>query len=363
MIETLTISILPPMYFFSHIYYTDILSITTILLTFLYATKQHYNVSAFFGALSVLMRQTNIVWIGMIFASKVLNKIVIGTMPKINPTKNKKKYDNYTILDILKVVIYHLKKFDLILNQIKSIFIDFTGYLIVLGAFIVFLLINGSIVVGDKNAHEASLHLPQVFVVCLLFQLENLINFFLFFQLMYFSLFFILFSPGILLTNFKGIFKLLTKNYYFFIGLAIVMAVVIKFNTIVHPYLLADNRHYIFYLWNRFYGKYSFARYIVIPVYIIGFAGIWKILENKSTGFIIFFILSVFMTNALQQLIELRYFIIPYLILRLNSNKIKLKYLVLELILYILINAGTFYIFFTKEIIWSDYKDFQRLIW
>lgn len=180
---------------------------------------------------------------------------------------------------------------------------------------------------------------------------------------MYFSLFFILFSPGILLTNFKGIFKLLTKNYYFFIGLAIVMAVVIKFNTLVHPYLLADNRHYIFYLWNRFYGKYSMARYIMIPVYIIGFAAIWKILENKSTGFIIFFILSVFMTNALQQLIELRYFIIPYLILRLNSNKIKLKYLVLELILYILINAGTFYIFFTKEIIWSDYKDFQRLIW
>lgn len=162
MIETLTISILPPMYFFSHIYYTDILSITTILLTFLYATKQKYNLSAFFGALSVLMRQTNIVWIGMIFGSKVLNKIVIGTLPKINSTKNKKKSDNYTILDIAKVVIYHLKKFDLILNQIKSIFIDFAGYLIVLGAFIVFLLINGSIVVGDKSAHEASLHLPQV---------------------------------------------------------------------------------------------------------------------------------------------------------------------------------------------------------
>lgn len=162
MIETLTISILPPMYFFSHIYYTDILSITTILLTFLYATKQRYNLSAFFGALSVLMRQTNIVWIGLIFGTKVLNKIVIGTLPKVNPTKNKKKYDNYTILDILKVVIYHLKKIDLILNQIKSIFIDFTGYIIVLGAFIVFLLINGSIVVGDKSAHEASLHLPQV---------------------------------------------------------------------------------------------------------------------------------------------------------------------------------------------------------
>lgn len=167
-IETLTISILPPMYFFSHLYYTDILSITTILLTFLYANKQRYNLSAFFGALSVLMRQTNIVWIGMILGSKVLNKIVIGTMPKINPTKSKKKYDNYTILDILKVIIYHLKRFDLILNQIKTILIDFTGYIIVLAVFIVFLLINGSIVVGDKSAHEASLHLPQVFIENLL---------------------------------------------------------------------------------------------------------------------------------------------------------------------------------------------------
>lgn len=36
------------------------------------------------------------------------------------------------------------------------------GYLYILFGFVIFLAINGSIVLGDKSQHEAVLHLPQV---------------------------------------------------------------------------------------------------------------------------------------------------------------------------------------------------------
>lgn len=35
-------------------------------------------------------------------------------------------------------------------------------YIVIILPFVAFVFINGSIVVGDKSAHEASLHLPQV---------------------------------------------------------------------------------------------------------------------------------------------------------------------------------------------------------
>lgn len=46
-------------------------------------------------------------------------------------------------------------------NKIHILFLTL-GYILVIALFAVFVIINGSIVVGDKSAHEAALHLPQV---------------------------------------------------------------------------------------------------------------------------------------------------------------------------------------------------------
>lgn len=66
---------------------------------------------------------------------------------------------------------------------------------------------------------------------------------------------------------------------------------------------------------------------------------------------------------ALQQLIEFRYFIIPFVVLRLNASVVKSRWLIVELIIYLLINGVVFYLFATKEIHWNDYEHVQRLIW
>lgn len=57
---------------------------------------------------------------------------------------------------------FYLKRFYLIPKQFKLLAFYLFGYVSVILAFIGFVLWNGSIVVGDKSAHEAALHLPQV---------------------------------------------------------------------------------------------------------------------------------------------------------------------------------------------------------
>lgn len=60
------------------------------------------------------------------------------------------------------VVGFYCKRFYLIPKQIKLLAFYLIGYIAVILLFILFVLINGSIVIGDKSAHEASVHIPQV---------------------------------------------------------------------------------------------------------------------------------------------------------------------------------------------------------
>lgn len=84
------------------------------------------------------------------------------------------------------------------------------------------------------------------------------------FKFFYFSLFFITFSPSQIF-KYAGItLNILFKNWLVTLLLVILFIIVIYANTIVHPYLLADNRHYIFYIWNRFYGRYTMFKYIMV---------------------------------------------------------------------------------------------------
>lgn len=139
--------------------------------------------------------------------------------------------------------------------------------------------------------------------------------------------------------------------------------IVIYANTIVHPYLLADNRHYLFYIWNKFYGRYWWFRYSMVPLYLISVVVLYQCISNRSAGFQILYTLCTIVSIALQQLIEIRYFIMPFMIARLFSSSVKFKFLIIELILYLVINSITLYLFATKEIYWKNYDFVQRIIW
>lgn len=142
-----------------------------------------------------------------------------------------------------------------------------------------------------------------------------------------------------------------------------ISAIAIAYNTIAHPYLLADNRHYVFYMWNRFYGRFWWARYAMIPAYTIGALVLHKAMSMRTAGFQLVFAVCATAALALQQLIELRYFIMPFLYVRLLATPPSSKWLLLELIFYVAVNGAAFYLFATKEIRWHDNDAVQRLIW
>lgn len=51
------------------------------------------------------------------------------------------------------------------------------------------------------------------------------------------------------------------------IGFVLFCAAVVRFNTIVHPFTQADNRHFTFYVF-RYLLKYRAVKYLAIPIYI-----------------------------------------------------------------------------------------------
>jgi alpha-1,2-glucosyltransferase len=50
--------------------------------------------------------------------------------------------------------------------------------------------------------------------------------------------------------------------------------------SIIHPFLLADNRHYVFYLFRWVFIPFPIAKYLVTPVYLVaGWAWLWRLSE------------------------------------------------------------------------------------
>lgn len=47
------------------------------------------------------------------------------------------------------------------------------------------------------------------------------------------------------------------------------MTALIYFNTTVHPFILADNRHYMFYIFRMFILRRPFTKYLNIPIYYL----------------------------------------------------------------------------------------------
>ncbi len=125
-----------------------------------------------------------------------------------------------------------------------------------------------------------------------------------------------------------------------------VMGLAVHFNTIVHPFTLADNRHYVFYVF-RLLLKTPLTRYAAIPIYYFcawaattaldaspslakkdGDKPPNTISNTRSTSqenasrtrasFLLVFLTSTTLSLITAPLVEPRYFILPWLIWRLH---------------------------------------------
>lgn len=231
----------------------------------------------------------------------------------------------------------------LIKNIKKKVWINLSYYVVVLIMFAIFLFLNKGIVVGDKAAHKATLHIPQLF---------------------YFSFFFCFFGWPHIFEKLDLFYNYVTKRYFQVSFWIILFMIFAYYNTIEHEYLLADNRHFTFYIWQRLYQKFDGFRYAMSVVYLCGFYVMMKRLYSlRDLSFMMFFIPATFFTLCLQRMIEVRYFLMPYLIIRLQFRNVTAFALILEFITFFVVNLMAFQTFFDREVFWDDYDAPQRILW
>ncbi|XP_025834242.1 putative Dol-P-Glc:Glc(2)Man(9)GlcNAc(2)-PP-Dol alpha-1,2-glucosyltransferase [Agrilus planipennis] len=234
------LSLLPPLLFFGNLYYTDTVSITFILLMILLFKIEYIILASVIALFSVIMRQTNIIWVAMLFAHLCLVELYTAV--------TKKKQVDLSFSDI-KLLMQQLQQRKLDVKKVpKSIWCNILSFLAVCLSFVVFIITNKGIVVGDKSAHVMTFH---------------------FVQILYFLLFCLIFTWPYFISSVLPFLYLVQQRKVFSLLIISFMGVVVLLNTEVHPYLLADNRHYTFYIWNRFYQNDVF-RYLIIPAYYFG---------------------------------------------------------------------------------------------
>ena len=215
-------------------------------------------------------------------------------------------------------------------------------YILVGVLFLVFVVVNNGLVVGDRAAHQASINTPQLF---------------------YFFGVVTAFGAPHWLTFIKPFMKSCLRNWRLLLVISAAASVIIRYNTLVHPYLLADNRHYTFYIWKRVFEYHPAGRFLMIPIYLFGAYVTYRTMVKTSFLYSCSFLVCCFLVLVPQRLLEIRYFFIPFLLVRLNIAPRSWLGLVLESIMFNILNAATLYLFVSRPFYWSDSPLIQRFMW
>ncbi|KAI2624761.1 glycosyltransferase family 59 protein [Xylaria nigripes] len=291
----INVALFPVLFFFSGLYYTDPASTLIVLLAYAnhlsrVRTKQPTFLndvySLVLGILTLGFRQTNIFWVVVyiggleaIHVIKTLNPQPVKT-PNFQTVSEQIRFYawRYSIGDIHDPPLTLTQPIDLVLC-VMSIGISAIYNLprilrrflwphgVVLAAFGGFVAWNGGVVLGDKSNHVATLHFAQLLYIWPLF--------------VFFSA--PLFIPR-LLSLAKGAYQAVTTNHeskrdrtaivslvssvVVFCGGIAIGLLIVRFNTIIHPFTLADNRHYMFYVFRYSILRAWWIRYALVPIYV-----------------------------------------------------------------------------------------------
>jgi len=221
----------------------------------------------------------------------------------------------------------------------RDILPTFVPYALTLALFSGLVVWNGGIVLGDKSNHVPSLHPPQLY---------------------YFIAFATIMGWPALISGDSG-WKILVndvrdrvfgnrRRMMVHVAVSIAMGLSIKLFTIHHPFLLSDNRHYTFYVWRRIFLLHPVIPYLFIPGYIVC-SWIWFLRVGREQTLLQTLLLPLCTLPVLlpTPLLEPRYFLIPYVLMRAQLVDVPTWGLLLEGFWYGLINCGTMYVFLYKE--------------
>ncbi|CAK8675994.1 dol-P-Glc:Glc(2)Man(9)GlcNAc(2)-PP-Dol alpha-1,2-glucosyltransferase-like [Clavelina lepadiformis] len=340
---SLTVGFFPLLYFLSFLYYTEPGSTLLVLAAYLACLHGNHKLAAGLGFLAILFRQNNIVWV--VFMGGAVAADHLETIKDIERISTSPELKDKLARFLAKLAAA-LLKYLLVIDHLRAVAILIWPYLSVICVFCLFAYLNNGIVVGDRSSHVAIFH-PA--------------------QLLYFLGFSLFFGSPVLISldKFKRFVHTFRKYPIHFGASAMLCLYVLLAYTHIHPYLLADNRHYAFYVWKYFLGR-RFLRFCFIPIYIYA---AWsmndslKLSERCTVLWKIVFVVCVSAVLVPQKLLEFRYFILPYLLFRLHIKNQSVMVLILEVTLQVVLNIATISIFLNKTFSWSDLDEPQRIMW
>ncbi|XP_047960646.1 dol-P-Glc:Glc(2)Man(9)GlcNAc(2)-PP-Dol alpha-1,2-glucosyltransferase isoform X1 [Salvia hispanica] len=384
--RAVVLSLYPLHWFFSFLYYTDVASLTAVLAMYLLVLKKKYICSSLLGAVSVLVRQTNIIWLLFVACTGVIEfaqSHLKDREEEIDKVKTAMQNDDFSDVHKGVSVISKLRKrrvnngmrnqknlavetlnpmvhssglldeiYSIVLvswNHLLEISVLLSPFLMVFAAFIAFVCWNGSIVLGAKDAHTVSPHFSQFLYYGVVSSLFTFPVHFSFGQAS-------TLSHQLLKNRLLGFFQ-------GFMALALAFLSV-KFFSIAHPYLLADNRHYPFYLWRKVINRHWSTKYLMIPFYIYSwFSIVCNLAKNQKKLWVLVYVLACAATLIPTPLIEFRYYTIPFFFMVLHSDIIDNMSWLLLGFLYLCINFFTMYMFLFRPFSWAHEAGTQRFIW
>ncbi|KAH8803160.1 DIE2/ALG10 family-domain-containing protein [Xylogone sp. PMI_703] len=473
------IALFPPLFFFSGLYYTDILSTCVVLRVYKsYLQREgpnNYTIWRGLGTfilclLALTMRQTNIFWVAVFLGGleavrtfeNAESSLPLSAMEMPGSWKEfaMERFKGYSSGKIHDVALSDASLEDFALCGISIVVATLfhpiltltrlTPYISLLATFAAFVVWNGGVVLGDKSNHVATIHLPQMLYIwpfiaffsapllvpTALSTLQDILR----------TVQTVLYNGNRPQSTYKLIYKLILYTGCIAASLLATL-LIIRYNTIIHPFTLADNRHYVFYIFRYTILRHRYIRYALAPIYImcaylayrclggdtsmtsgeksLSTLGSDKVIATSKqdrsamkatattttstpisdritassprTSFALVLLLSTALSLITAPLVEPRYFIIPWVMWRLHvplsrssSSTTRVPnngaaqgilelmdksleilrgiardyQLLLETAWFLVINAGTGYVFLYRGFEWPQEKgNVQRFMW
>ena len=267
----------PVHFFHGLLYYTDTVSVFFVFLALLAGLRGWRGTRFIASLLSIAMRQTNAVWVGFILGCGIFKEIdpslIFGD--RGDRKKRKMKEEGYSsqrqqqqdhqqqqvsFIEPIKNIMTSIwnDKYSLIVTKSWEI-------IALLVSFATFVIWNGGVVIGDKSHHTLSLHLMQpIYLIAYIAA----------------ALAPLCFSTG----SISNTLKMAIKHPGMYIMTAAVMMTMVYNFTLIHPFMVADNRHIVFYIWRRVLNYRWWSRYALIPFYLHSATALLKAVVAREGG-------------------------------------------------------------------------------
>ncbi|GFR39704.1 hypothetical protein Agub_g183, partial [Astrephomene gubernaculifera] len=361
------LALYPLHWFFSFLFYTDVASLLFLLLCQLQASRRRYRTAALAGAAAVLCRQTNAVWTAFVLGEAALAELGLlrplgraaaaqleergsRTTPYCTRAEGREERGGAAAAGADSVSEGSCRGpaaaeeglTDGLVSELQLALVRAWTHrgalartlwplLLPPAGFVCFLLANGgSVVLGDKEAHRPVRHGAQ---------------------LLYFAGWTAaMLGPQLLPAAVGGLARGARRRPLAAAVVSVVAVVaaaaVAHVSTMVHPYMLADNRHYVFYLWRRVLDRHALVKYALAPTYALAWALlVAALLRRVSRLWVLGFTVCLVAQLLPAWLLELRYFTPGFYLIALQLEPPTRLQALAMLALYGVVNAATMYLF------------------